>query len=695
MKGVFRMKITLKTLKFKNFKGIRDLTIDFSNETDIFGDNGTGKTTLFDGFTWLLFDKDSANRKDFEIKTLDANGNPIHQLNHEVEGILLIDGRPVIFRKAYSEKWTKQRGKAEREFTGHTTDYFIDGVPTKLKEYKAKIDSLIDEAVFKLLTSPTFFNEQLSWQDRRKTLLEVCGDVSDADVISSSSALGKLPFILNGRSIDDHRKVIASRRVEINKELDKLPVRIDEAERSKPDTDGLNETALQAEIEQQRFEVQSKEAELTRLQSGGEVVEQEKCLRKHEADLLDIRNRAQSGVLDVINSKRVQFSKLQGSVSDIENSLRRIKQKIVENRTQIVHKSDYTTRLREEWLSVNEEQPVPHIEDACPTCGQGLPEDQIQAAHDKSIAVFNRSKSERLERIAQQGSAAKSEADRLEIENTSLAAEEEDLVKQFTTAQNAVESVKHELEQLQSEIQDPRSTPSYVSKQSEIQKAKNKIAGLRQSVLDDVQRVRTELIDLRDELRKKESLLARFDQVRMLDKRINELKQQERKLAAEFERLEEELYLTEEFTRAKVALLEERINSKFRYARFKLFDTQINGGLTETCETMYQGVPYGSLNNAARINIGLDIINALSEHYGITAPIFIDNAESITRLIDTSSQLITLIVPLPFDRLPVTVQDQLIALHESREAAVTAWNEQNQHLRVVTDTQEMKEADIA
>src|SRR5690625_1253859 len=204
------MVIKLIELRLRNFKGIRDFVLKADGESvSVFGDNATGKTTLFDSFVWQLFDKDSQNKSNFDIKTLDEHNNVIHGLEHEVEGVFDINDRRVTLKKVYTEKWTKKRGSVEQEFTGHTTDYYIDGVPTKKKEYTDFIANLVDEDVFKLLTSPTYFNEQLHWEKRRETLLQVCGDVSDEDVIASSTALAKLPAILNGRSIDDHRKVIA------------------------------------------------------------------------------------------------------------------------------------------------------------------------------------------------------------------------------------------------------------------------------------------------------------------------------------------------------------------------------------------------------------------------------------------------------------------------------------------------------
>ncbi|MCK9327365.1 MAG: AAA family ATPase, partial [Bacteroidales bacterium] len=240
----------LISLRLTNFKGIRDFTLGANGEdVTVYGDNGTGKTTLFDALMWLLFDKDGRNKKDFEIKTLDENNRPLHGLNHEAEGVFDLDGRQLTLRKVYAEKWTKKRGTAKSVFSGHTVDHFIDGVPVKKGEYESKIAALIPENIFKLLTSPLYFNEQLHWTERRKLLLEVCGDISDTDVIASSKELAELTTIIpSGRTLDEHKAVIAARRAEINKELGKIPVRIDEASRALPSiTGGIDTVKLPAD----------------------------------------------------------------------------------------------------------------------------------------------------------------------------------------------------------------------------------------------------------------------------------------------------------------------------------------------------------------------------------------------------------------------------------------------------------------
>lgn len=281
----------LLKLSLKNFKGAPEFVFEPNgHNASVFGDNATCKTTLVDASHWLLFDKDSHDKKDFAIKTLDKDGNVIHNLEHEVEGVYEIDGKVVTLRKVFSEKWTKKRGQTRSEFTGHTTDYYIDGVPKPKKDYDSFIAGIINEDIFKMLTNPQYFNEMLHWQARREILLDVCGDLSDEEVIASSKALSKLPEILKGRKLEDHRKVIAARRAEINKELDKIPVRIDEVSKSLPDITQSNVNGLQAEIEKLQEQIREKEQELHRIETGGEISEKQLKIREIDAALLQLKN---------------------------------------------------------------------------------------------------------------------------------------------------------------------------------------------------------------------------------------------------------------------------------------------------------------------------------------------------------------------------------------------------------------------
>ncbi|APC46462.1 nucleoside triphosphate hydrolase [Aeribacillus phage AP45] len=638
--------IRLLTLTLKNFKGIKNFTLNANGENvRVYGDNATGKTTLFDAFIWLLFDKDSNNRKDFAIKTLDKNGNVLHNLDHEVEGVFLVDGKQLTLKKVFSEKWTKRRGSVQAEFTGHTTDYFVDGVPVKKKEYDELISNLIDEDVFKLLTSPTYFNEQLKWQDRRKILLEVCGDITDEEVIASNKDLAELLDILNGRSIENLRKVIAARKKEINDQLEKIPVRIDEIHLNMPKIDGLNKAALEDEISQLNSEIDEKMTLISNIRNGNAISAKQKEIQEIEIELLQIKQQHEAGSKDELYKLKARIQEEQSNLSILQQKAENLKyqKKYIDENIQSFEKR--LEELRQEWHQINSEEFKHEVDCTCPTCGQDLPEEQIEAAREKALAQFNLSKARRLEDIQLKGKQGKEQKEQFIAENEKLTKEYEKLSNQIKEKQDLLSKLNNQLQIVESTIVDVTENPQYVAKLQEKQRLEKEIEELRQSANESIQSIQLEIADLKAKRDQLQADLGKFALVSQSEKRIRELEEQERELAAEFENLEHQLYLTEEFIRTKINLLEEKINSKFKYARFKLFEQQINGGLQEVCETLYEGVPYGSgLNNAAKINVGLDIINTLSEFYGFKAPIFVDNAEAVTKLIDVDSQVISLIV---------------------------------------------------
>jgi DNA repair exonuclease SbcCD ATPase subunit len=658
-------------LALKNFKGIKSFVLDTQGgNVDVFGDNAAGKTTLFDAFMWLLFDKDSQNRKDFQIKTLNENGQPIHGLEHEVEAVLditppndphIISGKQITLRKVFYEKWQKKRGSAEKVFTGHTTDYYINGVPVKKAEYEAKIAELCDEAIFKLLTNPLYFNEQLHWQKRREILLQVCGDISDEDVIASDKSLAQLPEILQGRRLEDHRKVIAARRAEINRELEKIPVRIDEVQRSLPRVEDVDPQALADDIAKLRAERQAMVEERIRIQSGGQVAELQRRLAEVQAELVTARRRAQDAAEQAMRAVRQRFAELEDRIATKRRELERMEREQAEDRALIDRLERDIEAKRKQWYEVNSQTySGPSLEEylaanetqgTCPACGQPLPEDHIReawerarAAYEEQVARFNATKAGLLERISEEGKALRKRADELQLACERRDADIRRVRDEIESLQEQATETGRELEHAQATAPDPANDHEVMRLQIEADRIADEIAELRAGNAEALSRVDAEIERINIAIQALEQEAARVEARRHGLARIEELKAQERRLAAEYERLEEELYLTEQFIRTKVQLLEKKINSRFKLARFKLFDVQVNGAVVECCETTYQGVPYSALNHGAQINVGLDIINTLAEHYGFAPPVFIDNAEAVTNLLPTRGQMIRLVV---------------------------------------------------
>ena len=623
------MKLT--KLELLNFKGLKSFTININGDVVIRGDNATDKTTVFDSVCWLLFGKDSLDRADFEIKTLDG-GEPIHKVNHEVTGTFTLDeGGTVELKRVYREKYSSPRG-GEVTLTGHTTDYFVDGVPKKEKEYKEIVSSLVDESIFKLITNPLYFNETYSWQNRRKLLLEMCGDIDDISVINSRDDLRRLAELLEGRTVDDHRKVVAAKKTAINKELDMIPVRIDEAMRNKPEI-ASDKAKLIRDIETLSAGIDEVEKQKAIIQNGFSSTEKESKIR-------DIKRQLEVQSSKVLSDYHKQKQRLR---DEYEASLTKLKMVEVDRdrcadrrdelNKEIERESKRIATLQSEFDTFNAQQ---FNKESCPTCGQALPADK-QAALE---AEFNTNKSKKLEEWKGLIESAVKLKENYEEQQEIMVSKIDNLtteVSQYSDAYN----VKFKEYESYSE---PNLEDDPVYADLKAQLFLLEIDDEPGADTEELTKLDEELSSMKSKKAALETELNKFKLIDDINHRILELENQQQKLVAEKNALDEASFLMDEFIKAKVNMLEENINSRFKLARFKMFNVMLNGNVEECCETTYKGVPYRSMNNAARINVGLDIINALTSYYKVNAPVFIDNAEAVTEFVPVNSQTIKLIV---------------------------------------------------
>jgi DNA repair exonuclease SbcCD ATPase subunit len=659
--GVSKLKLDLISLKLTNFMGVRSFEFNPSGfDTAIYGENGAGKSTLDHACQWLLFDKNADGQKDFALKTLDKNNNVIHHLDHVVEGTFSIDGRPLTLQKVFAEKWTQRRGSVVKNFTGHETTYFIDGVPVKKTEYDAKVKEIAPENIFKLLTNPSFFNTQMKWQDRRNILTNACGNVTDSDVIASNDKLKNLPEILGGRDMDKFKDMVAARKKKINEELKSLPSRIDENYRALPDLTGVDVNEIPGKIASLKARTKEKQAEISRIQGGGEVAEKTKALREVEGKLLDIRNQHREQTESKASVKRKELTSLNDELATLQQQVKTGEYALRGNEGLVGDLEKKNARLREEWITTDGQQFTFEQDENCPTCGQALPEERLTEAREKAQAAFNREKAERLEKITATGKKNKTEINRQQAENDSLKGKIKDLLAEMETVQEAAALLQDEISAITGIATDITENPAYSKAMIEKEALEREITSLKDGSTAKTVPLKAEIGMLETEIGSLERQLAQVDQVERGQKRIEELERQEKELAAEYERLEQQTFLCEEFIRAKAAMLEERINSKFKLARFKLFDQLVNGALAETCVTLCGGVPYGSgLNTGHETLVGLDIINTLAEHYTFYPMIFIDHAESVTSVLETHAQQIRLIAREGDKTLRVEYKNQI------------------------------------
>ena len=648
------MKIKLLKLSLKNFKGIKDLDIKFGDITEIRGANATGKTTIVDAFNWLVFGKDSKDRKDFNIKTLDESGNELHGLEHSVIGVLEVDGRAITLARIYKEKWTKTRGQAEKELKGHTTEYQINEVPVSMKEYQSKINEIFDEDKFKLITNPLYFTN-MNWKEQRKILLEIIGDVSDEKVIAYNKDLKPLENLIED-GIDNFNKATGARIKKFKENVKSIPYRIDECNNSIVDENF-------EELEQEKIKLTDEITRVDSIIADKSKVNNEKL--KLQDKLYELKNEFNAKYNGAKNSVIDPKDKLINQISDATYQKRKIEStlnRLIDDKkseidlaamceTRIESINNELDSLRNQFKSTRDWKVEFNEENfICPTCQRKLEDNDIDVKKNELIKNFEERRSKKLKDINEAGKTNKA---KLEGLNEKLNEARENI----TELEEAINSKDKELKELEVQIIKLNKELELVG-ETEIVIKFDGMENLQADIksLEDEINAFTE-IDNSSLLRKKRELQEQLDNVtRLLNKkdnnitlkaRIKELEDEEKELSVAIAKQEGLQYLAEQFIRTKVELLEAGINKKFKgTVEFKLFDNQINGGLSETCEALIEGVPFSNANTAAQINAGLNILNTLCEHFNAYAPVFVDNAESVNKIGKTESQLIKLTVSL-------------------------------------------------
>ena len=635
------MRIEIKSLQLENFKGIKSLSVEFSQNTDILGDNGTGKSTIFDAFTWLLFGKDSHDSKDFNIKTLE-NGKAIEKIDHTVEGILNVDGAEVVLKRTYQEKWQRRRGSEETELTGHETLFYWNGVPEQAGTYKSKVDGLVNEGLFKLITSATAFNS-MDWKKRREVLISIAGTIDDTQVIKSmtkAQAKTLTDILESGKPLADFRKEVAMKRTKLQNDIKLIPARIDEVKR------GIHEPvdfeSIKKDIYAKQMALLEIETALTDKVSAYE--EQAKAVQAKRSEINALRSKLQQIEYKTKSDCQAQENEQKFKIDGLKQQGKLLVEQRNSNNNRIAYLQQTKTSeqqqiasLRTEWGKISEEvlvfDPDKFI---CPTCKQDLPAETITTRRDIMTADFEKDKTKRLADIQAKGKTLSesvkqidTEVEECSITTTRLASEIEilaDKVRELEANQiTSVEILPIEHKQIEDQI-----------------------AVMELSVLDtppiDISGLKQQKGQIQQEIESLKYQLTTEEQIKKGNARVKELMSEEKTMAQQISELEKQEFAIEGYVRGRMDQVENQVNGKFSIVQFRMFNTLINGGTEESCECLIHGVPYADANSAAKIQGGLDIINTLSDHYGVYCPVFTDNAESVNKLPETKSQLIRLVV---------------------------------------------------
>lgn len=639
-------RITLLSMDIQNFKGCTGRTIDFADKTKICGANATGKTTIFDAFTFLLFNRDSLGSSDFDIRPLDADGKMIDNIEISVKARISVDDEEFELKKVQKQKWVKKRGTDSREFQGNQNEFEINGYPKSQKEFKEFISEIVDEDVFNLITNPAAFNS-LPWKKQRETLMEFVGDFTDEQIAGTfGERYATLIPELRIASTDDILKKYTKAKSLLNKTMVELPARIDEV---------LKQLVI-ADVGALEVEKAAKEAELSKVEADlsggngktGEINSKREEIMNLKFHLSEIQNKANQKLFDDSAQIREEVDKKREVVENLlhELSVVRDNGRTVQSEYH-AHEND-VKRLLNDWKAEKAKKfpefvPLEPLSDSatvCPTCGQELPEDvkkkniadyeaRKQAHEDdynKRKADFEADHEKKLADITKAGSDAAKLRDEAKDKWGTFESAVKTYEQKIEEAKRVYEEEKSKLDKIP-KVADISNNAEYKATNEKISALEKEIAELS-SVVSDNAELEAKKSILKDEIAEIAGKILAADNSKVKE-RIAELEVEQKEVGQKIANQEMMIDLVEDFIRTKMNMISKKINEMFKIVSFKLFSEQINGGLKETCECTVNGVPLSSLNNGHRIVAGLDIIHSLSNLYGVSCPIFVDNAESI------------------------------------------------------------------
>lgn len=636
------MKIKLIELEIKDFSKLENKVFKMQgNNVKIYGDNGTGKTTVANSFSWLLFGKNIEGKVMKNIIPKNDNGDELLDKTPTVKATLKLDDETLTLERRSEPVKKKNEYGVDEYSASRKTGYFVNDVPYAAKDFNAYIEQLVNEEVFKLVTNVNEF-ARMNWKDKRELLFNISGDIDKKEIIERDDELAFLNEFENDKEIEHEKKRLTNLLKESKNEINNIPSKITLLHNQIADFKNEDVTDDIATLEKELEELKLKRLQL---ENGNGALEIKNEIAAKKQELERIKKQHKENEENKINNLKSKIKMFDSDILNLENNLG-----YADNQRLNIEKN--MKDKREQWLAAKEkstallaEEYKEETTDICSCCGQTLPPDKIKEHNTAHKEKFNAEKSQRLEEFEKEMNAiaiaGKAEADDLDKVNKDI----DNLAKRITDVNKEKELCEGTIKRLENAAQAAEETVEYKSLAADLERLEGTLKGDTGDNTGELDSLHNEITNKAEKLKGLMTMQANKEMVNGIKEDIEKLKAEEAANRESIEKYSYLIYLIDKYTTLKVKTITEKVNAMFDKVEFKMFEEQVNGEIKETCEITVAGVSYeNGLNNAMRINAGLEIIDVISKYYNFYAPIFIDNSESVTDMYDTEAQQVKLLV---------------------------------------------------
>lgn len=650
-------KVTLKKLSVENYKKFEAREFDFSERTEISGRNRQGKTSLMDAYfdvlTGKLADGTLPNNIRRKVDGEEVDDPVVREL------VIDVDGTEYVIQK-----------KTKKGKSSNTVEYYVNGIKRNKTEYMEILKRIADPDTIAMCSNARVFLNEI--QKATAKARETLGGIAGFSETQFRAEHPEYEWIKNeGVEGDSIEEILKARRRELRKaksDVDDIAkqIRKEQGRQVKCDEtlpaqrDDLLDLLKENEKQEKVLSDASREYDRISIELAGLKRSRDALVEKAGKSIRENHGRITSLLYTLKSDKKSAENKLRLAEMDLEHANKGIER----HKAALAQaKKKYTEVLKEKWDGDNELTAIRGEEfdpaaAICPTCGQALPEEQVETAKRKfkfnkqsRIAKkleekeqFEKDKRAKLEQITEDGNEA---SEGLETANETK--KEAETVIEATKKEIA--SLALEIAETEKEAEKPIPEPD-MSGDEEYKAVCDKISALEES-LNGIGNGENDRILLSNNRHSLEAKLRDVEakiktQTARLEEKANNLEamqEEQKKLSQKQANIQQKVDQLTEYSIEKNKALATVINPHFKHFQFQFLDYTQDGEPLETCRMICNGIDYANgLNHSDRILCDIDLVMGLQEMNDLRLPVWVDDTESVNsdRIPELDTQMILL-----------------------------------------------------